>query len=318
MNRDYLISIIIPIYNAEIYVQDCLESVLNQTYGHFEVIVVDDGSNDKTPEILNQIASKDSRVKVYSQSNQGVSAARNTGLSHCNGEYITMIDGDDIVSHEYLETLLVLALETNADIVAVDFTRNIYRLGLRNESFYTLEPEVYLAKVLYKQSFDNSPCAKLYKRSLWENLTFYPHYYEDLEIFPRLVRKADTITVSPAKLYYYRPVQTGTTGHVSEKRLDALLATDSIIEYLNQSGNKALITAAKSRKLSASFNVHIITAKFPEYNEAHVQAWKNIVDLRKECMFNPNVILKIKLGILLSYLGSGAICACNRLFKISS
>ena len=138
------------------------------------------------------------------------------------------------------------------------------------------------------------------------------------KVFPRLIDHAETVTITSALLYYYRPVETSNTGHVSEKRLDVLHATDSILDYLRSKNKESLLPAARCRKLSASFNVHVITAKQPEYSAAHNQSWKNIVDLRKECLFNPNVILKIKLGILLSYMGSGAICACNRLFRISS
>ena len=100
-----LISIIVPIYNAEKYIDDCIKSILNQTYSRFELILIDDGSSDRSLEICNNWKRKDERIHVYSQKNGGASAARNFGLKVMQGDYVVFVDSDDWVSPKYIEFL---------------------------------------------------------------------------------------------------------------------------------------------------------------------------------------------------------------------
>lgn len=313
-----LISIVVPVFNSEKYIEECVHSIQHQTYDCFEVILVDDGSQDGSQDILKKAVKLDSRVKLITQSNKGTSAARNEALNHCSGDYITFIDSDDLISSDYLEILLSLALENGADIVFSKHTRNLKSLGLNNQTFKTLEAKTFLSKILYKQVSYNVVGGALFKKRVWDGVRFYPHYYEDLEIFPRLIDNATTIVTTSARLYYYRPVNTGNTGNISAKRFDVLQATESIIAFLRAKQMTSLLPAARSRKLSASFNVHIITASCAEYQDIHEQTWSTILELRKESLLDTKVICKIKLGIILSYLGSHILCAFNRIFKISS
>ena len=109
-------SIIVPAYNVAQYIEECVESVLNQDYDNFEVIVVDDGATDETPQIIDSLAQKSKKVKVIHQKNAGLSAARNTGLNHAKGKYITFIDSDDFVGEKYIEVLYKIIIESCADI----------------------------------------------------------------------------------------------------------------------------------------------------------------------------------------------------------
>ena len=104
--RRTLVSIIVPVYKAEKYIHRCIDSLLAQTYKNIEVVLVDDGSPDNCGKICDEYASKDSRVKVFHQQNRGVSAARNTGLAHIKGEWITFVDADDKVTEDYIEKLM--------------------------------------------------------------------------------------------------------------------------------------------------------------------------------------------------------------------
>ena len=105
MSDNDLISIIIPIYNVEKYMEKCLNSVVNQTYNNIEIILIDDGSKDKSREICDNYAKKDNRIKVVHKENNGVSSARNTGIDMSKGKYITFIDSDDYIDTDYIETL---------------------------------------------------------------------------------------------------------------------------------------------------------------------------------------------------------------------
>ena len=112
-----LVSIIIPVYNAEKYLQQCLDSVVNQTYRNLEIICVNDGSLDASPEILGQYAAMDSRIKVISQENMGISGARNTGIYAVSGAFIMFVDADDWLDLNTCETALRHAQNHNADLV---------------------------------------------------------------------------------------------------------------------------------------------------------------------------------------------------------
>src|SRR5574344_122915 len=112
-----LVSIIVPVYKVEPYLKRCLDIILNQTYKNIEIILVDDGSPDKCPQICDEYAKKDNRIIVIHQENGGLSAARNTGLDIAKGEYISFVDSDDWVHLQYIEVLLTSALKENADII---------------------------------------------------------------------------------------------------------------------------------------------------------------------------------------------------------
>lgn len=118
------ISIIIPAYNAEKEIVRCIDSILNQTYNCFEIIIIDDGSTDRTLEICKKYAEKDVRILVKSQENKGVSATRNLGLNLSRGKYICFVDADDYLDCRYLEILLKNILKTNADISMCKWSRN--------------------------------------------------------------------------------------------------------------------------------------------------------------------------------------------------
>lgn len=122
------ISVIIPAYNAGAFIEGCINSVLNQTYQDFEIIVVNDGSTDNTLEILNRLAERDKRIKVISQQNGGVSAARNTALKYASGEFITYVDADDSVPNDGFENMMSLM---NDDVDMVVCSHNEVRIGMK-------------------------------------------------------------------------------------------------------------------------------------------------------------------------------------------
>ena len=114
---DKLISVIVPVYNVEKYLPRCIESILRQTYPHFELILVDDGSLNKSGAICDRYAKKDARVKVIHKENAGISTARNAGVDMAQGEYISFVDSDDWVREDYLEKLLTPMLQYDVQMV---------------------------------------------------------------------------------------------------------------------------------------------------------------------------------------------------------
>lgn len=133
MNKQQKISLIVPIYNVEKYLQQCIDSILVQTYKNLEIILVDDGSPDSSGKIADENALKDSRIRVVHKENGGVSSARNVGIEIATGEYICFADGDDWLEPNYVEYLLSLAVENDAEAsVTTDMFTTFYEQASRN------------------------------------------------------------------------------------------------------------------------------------------------------------------------------------------
>lgn len=173
-----LISVIVPVYNVEKYLSECIDSILAQTYANFELILVDDGSKDKSGEICDDYAARDKRIRVFHKQNSGAASARNVGLDGMKGSYFVFIDSDDIIDEEYLETMINQI--GDVDIIAVDifrFDSNGKLLSNATNSF-TIVGNENIRNAYANMEIGNfySPCAKLYRNK--ENKT--PRFFEKL------------------------------------------------------------------------------------------------------------------------------------------
>ena len=172
---DDLISVIVPVYNVENYIAQCIESVIKQTYTKFEIILVNDGSKDNSGKICDEYALKDERIKVIHKENAGVSSARNVGIKQSKGQWITFIDSDDWVEENYLEVLLNLAKSENADISICGYNRvskeRIEKINAsgKNEIYDSQE---YLIKSLNPQIGLGFSHMKLIKKSIIKDIEF--------------------------------------------------------------------------------------------------------------------------------------------------
>lgn len=208
-----LISIIVPIYNVEKWLTKCLSSIKKQTYQNIEVLLIDDGSKDNSPQICERYSKTDFRFKYYKKRNGGLSDARNYGIDRANGEYLAFIDSDDYVSVNYIEVLYEQLVSSKAEVAICGFNRV-------NEKGYLLDSinlDVTSKKVLSGDevitlSFDSEnygwalACAwnKLYKKELFESLRFEKNrYYEDGLIFPFLFKKVKKAVIVHKPLYFY-------------------------------------------------------------------------------------------------------------------
>lgn len=208
-----LISVIVPVYNAERYLPECLDSLLVQTYQNFELLLVDDGSPDKCWEILQQYAAQDARVRIFRKENGGVSAARNFGLQQAKGEYIGFVDSDDFVAPQYLEWMYRALQQTNTELAVCE-----YRKVQKEESPMCTapvagEPEIKVFS-LAEYSFDYTQCeaanqyvwCMLCKRSLCKELYFDEQLFigEDTYFFIQVLLQTKGLALVKAPLYFYR------------------------------------------------------------------------------------------------------------------
>ena len=206
-----LISVIVPIYKAEKYLERCVASVAAQTYEMLEIILVDDGSPDRSPAICDDLAERDGRIQVIHQPNSGVSAARNAGLSKASGRYIMMIDSDDYMAPRMIETMYAALVESESDLSICRFLKGNDGNCLFPEadvsSYEVIDPKTALMRI-YADSESALqyvvPWAKLYKRELFENIS-YPEgkIFEDIYITHQILYRCHSIAVVPYPLIYY-------------------------------------------------------------------------------------------------------------------
>lgn len=208
-NKMPLISVIVPVYNNEKYVEKCIESIRNQSYDNIEIIIVDDGSTDKnTPLILKKLAEKDKRIKLIRQKNSGVSMARNKGLDNASGEYVVFVDSDDYVASDYVEYLFRLVSSHNADFA---YTSSIFRSKkeeqVREDKIKIINSNESVALLLSPDVVVGS-WNKIYRRKTIESngLRFRRNLYygEGLNYIIRMSMASNRVAVGKRKIYYYR------------------------------------------------------------------------------------------------------------------
>lgn len=223
-----MISIIIPVYNIEKYISCCIDSVLMQTYTDFEIILIDDGSSDRSPEICDRYAEKDKRITVIHKQNEGLSAARNDGVTRAHGHYVAFLDGDDYWDDKNaLEKLASRADQTHADIVNYSYKKVYEDTGKVEEYFHGIPdmPLVY-ERIEDQASFMQrnnlyiaSACNKLIKRSiLTEDLFFEKGVLsEDIYWCAKLLGKAECLDFVCENFYCYRQRSNSITHSVGSK-----------------------------------------------------------------------------------------------------
>jgi glycosyltransferase involved in cell wall biosynthesis len=223
------LSVIIPVYNVELYLTECIESVLNQnTKYNYEIIIINDGSTDNSKLILDNYLGK-RNIRIISQKNKGLSAARNIGIDQSKGEFIMFVDSDDMVDKTIIEDLLNEAYENNRDIVACGY----YNFDKNGKKKYVINAPVVLTKINRNKmlNYPGFACCKVYKRELFDNVRFPLNYwFEDTIIKFILLRICENFVYIPRALYKRRINETSIT-HVANTSVKAI-DTYWIIEYL--------------------------------------------------------------------------------------
>ena len=311
-----LISVIVPVYNAEKYLDQCLESIVAQRYRHLEIIVVDDGSTDTSGERIDRWAERDERIRVIHQPNGGHSAARNTALDAITGEMVIMVDSDDVLHPDFTATLLNVMQQTDCDIavgryVAFDGEQPLFPTETGNGTIQQYDQQEAMLAVFYQDGLTHSPWGRLFKASLFDNIRFpLGIIYEDLAIIYPLLKKCSTVATTDRVLYGYRQHDSNSMRVFSPRRA-AVLDVCEELERTMQTSDPQYLTAVRSRLLSAYFNILLLSRQDGQNDHRQLQerCWAGIKRLRRECLFDPRVRLKNKLGILASYPGRWFLCS---------
>lgn len=242
------VSVIVPTYNVELYIEKCLDTIINQTLEDIEIIVINDGSTDRTEQIVNKFAKKDNRVKLVNQINCGVSSARNNGLNLAKGDYIVFIDPDDYIDKDMLKKMYLMAQEFKCEVIQCNYTINnqgVYKEVNHNIKENKLLQDYEIVKYIKMGLIDGSLTTyvwdKMYKRSFLQqnNLKFR----EDLSMFEDWHFIMDTVcylnkfVLISENLYYYRIVKNSLCRHYisnyEELLIDLQLRKINYIENWN-------------------------------------------------------------------------------------
>lgn len=237
-----IISVVVPVYRAEAYLQQCVESIIRQTYSRLEIILVDDGSPDACPRMCDEYARKDARIKVIHKENGGVSDARNVGIEIATGEWIALVDSDDYMEPTMLQTLYDIATKHKADMAVcnVVFISNHERWTpewccVKNGLFSGIE----ILKNGHIPTAFVVPWNRIYKREIFSNISKYPvgRIHEDVAIAHEILGACGRIVCTDEKLYYYRQNPQGITKQpFTAKRLDSILAMADRVMYYRKNG----------------------------------------------------------------------------------
>lgn len=226
---DEKISVIIPIYKVEKYLNRCVESVVNQSYQNLEIILVDDGSPDNCPKLCDDWAEKDKRIKVIHKENGGLSDARNAGMDEMSGEYVFFVDSDDWIHKDTLKILMMFQNRQDVDIVeckALPTSKEVTddQIDVENIALSVLDTKEAMASLLREMPLKQTVWNKLYKRNIVEGIKFEVGKYHEDEFWTyQVLDRAKKILFVDVELYYYYQRQDSIMGQAfSLKRLDAI------------------------------------------------------------------------------------------------
>ena len=258
--RNDLVSVVVPVYNVELYLEKCIKSIIEQTYINLEIILVNDGSTDSSLEICQRLAEIDNRIRIINKSNGGLSDARNKGISNAKGDYVICIDSDDFISREMIEVLIANANKYSADVSCCHFT-NVYRTSSFpqysdvNKSG-VVGKEEFLEAYLYDSYISSSMCTKMVKRDIASKIQYeVGKLYEDAFYHLELVKVADTFAYSTAPLYHYFHRENSiTTSKYRKNNMHVIEAYERFYDFVEL--NYPRITdAAYFKKVYAYFGV---------------------------------------------------------------
>lgn len=310
-----MVSIIVPVYNAEPYLKECVDSIRNQTHLDWELILVDDGSTDASGFLIDRYAENDRRIRALHYANGGMSVARNRGLDASFGEHIMFVDADDMLHPRTVEIMLRHAAEHPYHIISCDYSYGRVPVfgKLSRTAARMLNIESAVTAVLFQRKVvHNSSWGHLYPRGVFANERFREGIlYEDLDSFYRFLEASQGLCAIESKLYFYRDTPGSELHRWRRERAQVLEVTERI-EHHFEKRSDLLRRAARSRRFSANYNMFLLASDHGDKALAD-RCWAHIRERRASILLDPRTRFRNKAGALLSYLGPRAVLAVNRL-----
>lgn len=305
-----LISVIVPAYNVEKFIGKCIDSILRQSFKDFEVLLIDDGAKDSTPEICDACAKKDSRIKVYHKENGGLSDARNYGIDRMQGKYVTFIDSDDYVDSGYFEYLYGLITQEEDIQIAICGKKSV-----REDENASPDPETFheiitgeraVQKMLCGHGSGHSAWGKLYSANLWKTVR-YPKgkIYEDYATTYRVMALVDKAAWGNAAMYFYvQHIESIMHQKCSRRSLSLVDIADEETEFIVKKW-PALKQEALARKVTSELKClqNILNAKNEEFDDYKQKIVEDVRRHKGELLASKKVALRTKIKIIALLLG---------------
>lgn len=306
-----LISVIVPVYNLESYIAICLDSLLSQRYSNLEIIVIDDGSTDRSLEICALYASKDSRIKLFSQPNAGVSSARNLGLKNVTGKYFLFVDGDDYIGSDHIYNLYSHIKLENCDICIGSYSEVCpNNLILKNNISHcrTLSSEEAILNMVYRHDFGGEPVSKLFSTELiLNNQNIYfdisEKVGEDFSFCYAMFNCAKRIYVCNESSYMYVRRDNSATMSSVKKSLNRLRSAKKYQKFIMETFPNSLLEKSVLYYYNFCF-IEILNRTIDTHQESKYLKLRKIIvsRIRKEMirlMLDSNSEMKFKIKLLL-------------------
>lgn len=307
-----LISIIIPVYNKANELENCLNSVINQSYPNLQILLINDGSTDNSGQICDAYRAIDKRIESHHQENKGISYTRNKGVDLAQGDYCMFVDGDDYVAEHYVYNLYETLKSTSVDLAACQYittSKQTLKQAVKFDEFdkdiMVLSCEEMLCRMLYHEEAEISVCDKLFKTELFDELRFpVDEIYEDLYLVPKLVMKANKVAVHAYTDYFnYLSGDSIQRSAFNENKLSAVRFMKEISEDLVNENQPELKKATAYRYFDIVCEL-LFQIKGDEHPEVRKQLWNELLTVRAVVKQDrhPNAS-RARLGAYLTHLG---------------
>lgn len=318
MQNESKISVIIPVYNVEMYLTKCIESVINQTYNNIEIILVDDGSTDKSGKICDYFSKRDSRIKVIHKENGGLSDARNVGLQNASGDYIAFVDSDDWLEEDMYECLYNLIYEYQADISmcaanSVDVDGKIVGSGrfpdkgknYENVKVY-VDSEILKAHLSKTNDINAGVWNKLYRRNIVDGIEFpKSKLYEDVfTMYKYLDRASKVVKTRSHKYNYFQREDSICRKKFCKKNFDSVEANNERYVFVKKNYPE-LEPLARRQVLINLLNIGFRLAKSNQLTEFRTELFQVVKDTKKLPLIKCDLNFKQKCGIFLMRINLG-------------
>ena len=236
-----LVSVIVPVYNVEKYLDNCIKSIIKQTYTNIEILLIDDGSTDKSSIICDNYLKIDERIKVIHKKNEGLSSARNYGLQIANGKYVMFVDSDDFIALDIIGKCIKKINNDYSDICcfAKEYIFSNSKKIVNNGSEFCENGHDTLKRMLIKDDIDNSACDKLFKKELFHNIRFpIGKYYEDIGTVYKLIMESNLVShINDIGYYYVIRNNSITTEKFSDRQFDYMELSKEMIDNIEKKYN---------------------------------------------------------------------------------
>lgn len=301
-----LVSVIVPIYMVEEYLERCIASIVKQSYKNLEIILVDDGSKDNCPAICDSWAKKDSRIVVIHRKNGGLSAARNSGIEVAKGEYLAFVDSDDFIAEDFIETLLQACKETGSEIAQCRYE---YVSGdVVTKEKEEVEPrETFSGKEMIKGmswkdgAYNVVAWNKLYKKTVFEGVR-YPEgrIHEDEATTHKLFYNAKQVAFVYRFLYgYYTGGESITRNRFSMKRLDWEWAVSQRLEFLKEREEWDILTPMYKIYMDGTLDLYYKVLEELKDKKTALDLKRKMKCIFRECKNNKGIPVQTRIGYLI-------------------